>query len=261
MHTFIGGYTHCGNLSEHFGRFGLGERALKTIALVLLELAKNYWRAFWMESPEYCSMDTPQNDCHLVCEDKINNISFVEDFVSGIYDLVAPLSEKAELAGDFYLDWFATITKNDTIQTAFVREVCTMSWFPGEQLESASPIDVSFWPIHPTVERLFQYKLLIAPFNDERWAAPLSYKGKKTRYCQYYSTSDCEGHHAYDLTAFQVSVRNDTGDFELKYLTNGEILGAIQMTSYKMPYVYNDFSWPHCEYSGYSFPKATKKST
>ena len=40
---------------------------------------------------------------------------------------------------------------------------------PGEQIESASPIDPSFWPIHPTMDRLLQYKRMAMDFTWTTW--------------------------------------------------------------------------------------------
>ena len=42
--------------------------------------------------------------------------------------------------------------------------------FPGDHLESASPSDPSFWPIHPTLERLLQAKFMSGGFLNTTWA-------------------------------------------------------------------------------------------
>ena len=39
----------------------------------------------------------------------------------------------------------------------------------GDHLESASPLDPSFWPVHPTLERLWQFKKMAGLFDDETW--------------------------------------------------------------------------------------------
>lgn len=41
--------------------------------------------------------------------------------------------------------------------------------FVGDHVESASPADPSFWPIHPTLERLLQAKYMSGGFNDNSW--------------------------------------------------------------------------------------------
>ena len=38
----------------------------------------------------------------------------------------------------------------------------------GDALESASPLDISFWPTHPTVDRLYHWRR-INGFANETW--------------------------------------------------------------------------------------------
>ncbi|KAH8050386.1 phosphatase [Aureococcus anophagefferens] len=40
-----------------------------------------------------------------------------------------------------------------------VHVLCEADVLVGDQLESASPVDISFWPIHPTLERLYHWKV------------------------------------------------------------------------------------------------------
>eukprot|EP01035_Chromulina_nebulosa_P026426 gene26426-34592_t len=42
--------------------------------------------------------------------------------------------------------------------------------FVGDQFESSSPKDPAFWVMHPTLERLFQAKLINGGFFNEKWA-------------------------------------------------------------------------------------------
>ena len=72
-------------------------------------------------------------------------------------------------------------------------------------------------------------------------------------YCIYYGT-ECDGHHPWDLTAYQSSWKNASdGTFVVSYLTNAEILGKSRMDDYQLPYIYEDFEWSHCDESGVYF--------
>ena len=42
----------------------------------------------------------------------------------------------------------------------------------GDQLEAGSPMDPSFWPIHPALDRLLHWKKIAQPFTDAGWADP-----------------------------------------------------------------------------------------
>ena len=247
IHYFIGGFTHCGDLSAQFPM--LDAEGLKSLALMQVGITKNFWRDGLFESPTYCSDDTPQDQCHLVCKGAAGE----DDFAAAI---VAKLLYYAE---NFYRTGLSDITYAwlDDLQVedyeAFVTAFCQMSWYPGEQMEAASPADVSFWSIHPTMERLLHYKMLADPFVTKEWKAYGDIS--MTSYCEYSTTTDCKGHHGYDLTAFKSMVLDvETGDYAPAYLTNGEIFDHMSLEDYKMSYYYEDFSWPHCEARGVVFP-------
>jgi hypothetical protein len=46
-------------------------------------------------------------------------------------------------------------------QVEYLRLMCNSGVMAGDQVEAASPNDISFWPIHPTIERLWQYKKMM----------------------------------------------------------------------------------------------------
>ena len=44
------------------------------------------------------------------------------------------------------------------------------------------------------------------------------------------------------------------GDFiDQSHLTNGEILEYSNPHEYRLPYIYDNFQWTHCEAAGYRF--------
>ena len=123
---------------------------------------------------------------------------------------------------------------------ALARFVCTTDWAFGEHAGAESPLDASFWPMHPTLDRLLQYKRLVDDFREDAWA------GKSL--CKYADTAPCLGHRENDLTAFKTTALNPaTGAFAPRYLTNREVLNLTDPRTYAMTYVYADFAWPHCD--------------
>ena len=179
IHSYIGGYTQCGNVTEELKALGIDmptmEKAMGHLLINPLIFVKSLWRFGYAESPTYCTMDTPASECHLICNEKIDNITWDKSFM-----------HHAQWLGDweelFPIKWFPAVMK----------VMCNTPWASGEQLEAASPADPSFWPIHPTLERLFQYKRMVGNFSTTEWTNP----DGKTEYCIYSSQSDCEGHHA-----------------------------------------------------------------
>jgi hypothetical protein len=55
------------------------------------------------------------------------------------------------------------------LQIKFIKLMCEAGTMEGDQLEAGSPFDISFWPIHPTIERLWHFKKLKGFFSDESW--------------------------------------------------------------------------------------------
>jgi hypothetical protein len=103
--------------------------------------------------------------------------------------------------------------------------ICDTSFTLGEQSESASPLDPSFWPVHPTVDRLLQYKRLVNPFWNTHWMDTSAQLPMGTTFCV---TTQCKGHHVDDVTTFMSVVQGDDGTFARRYLTNGELFECVR---------------------------------
>jgi len=145
---------------------------------------------------------------------------------------------------------------------AWVDFVCTGDGgqiFSGDHLESASPADPSFWVIHPTLERLYQAKMMAGGFSDAQWATDAQNDfvcDKAECYMEDYGgfgywAECCYGHFENDkMLDFVTGNRtNHYGD------TNSAIMTLTDPSSseYGMPYIYDDFDWSHCSSSGYDF--------
>jgi len=138
--------------------------------------------------------------------------------------------------------------------------------FGGDHLESASPADPSFWPIHPTLERLLHARFMAGGFDTDEWADdPVNdyVCNKATCYNEDQALTDdirapfgswdecCYGHYIDDqlLDAPNGLRYSGTG------ATNREIMEWTNptRTSYAMEYVYDGFVWDHCADTGYDF--------
>merc|ERR1711998_743890 len=89
-------------------------------------------------------------------------------------------------------------------QVTFVKTmICNTAYVSGDQLEAGSPSDPSFWTIHPTVDRLLQYKHIANEFENDDWGNVAG----DTSYCTTSNSgSDCEGHKVDDVVPFKVRV-------------------------------------------------------
>jgi len=232
VHIVIGGTHNCEDdymaLAEE-----IGDVALTSIQKASFYTLKSAWRVKVVECPSYCSADTAQEDCTCHCP----NIDKIADNLEIFQELLLGLN-------------LATIINIEDFSHAnlvkIMRMLCNTGTIPGDQLEAASPVDPTFWPIHPTIDRLFQWKKLQSNFGSEAWESPLG--TNMTKYCQI---GGCEGHHAYDILPFEVYVMNsDTRAFEYVKMSNAELLDAANPTDSKLPYVYDNFQWTHCDEIG-----------
>ena len=127
-----------------------------------------------------------------------------------------------------------------------------------------------FWPIHPTMERLYQFSVLTETLTDLRWAdedvtITLPDGTSYTDSLSIYSP-ECNGHHGSDIYPFGLLATDEDG-FEIKTairgnpvtgnnLTNREVLAKLDPRTNSMNYVYDTFKWDHCVSQGYDFDDA-----
>merc|ERR1711998_543029 len=273
VHYYIGGYTNCGNLLEEFEKLGLGQEQVNDYAVWMVQLPKNFWKAYVTEAPESCSHDTPQTECHMKCMLDYENKQHVKEFFTMMYGWIGELG-KSRVNSD--ASWLVNL--NETQSAGLMKLYCETPFSPGEQIESASPIDVSFWPIHPTMERLMQYKRMANDFTSLVWENPndddndmnntdslfkgYCFQGENEHYAKKYMGksetdvlgTECLGHHADDMTMFKSSIKDaSTGKYVYRATTNIELFRMINPAEYMASYIYEDFEYTHCT-GAYAFP-------
>ena len=142
---------------------------------------------------------------------------------------------------------------NDSNWSDFAKYFCEGDGFKvfyGDHREPASPSDPSFWPIHPTLDRAFQAKYLSGGFTDTDWGIGGDSGVECSTKCYVDKVKDthdvcCYGHlegHGYPDFI--------TGDkTKTVWETNREYVDNTNPTSadYSMPYVYDHFTWSHCQ--------------
>lgn len=132
--------------------------------------------------------------------------------------------------------------------------------YAGDHLESASPADPSFWPIHPTLERVFQAKLMAGGFTDsDTWPTdPVTEYVCNKAVCydedkQAFGNWDtcCYGHYEDD----QMLDAPNNDRYSYVGPTNKEVHDGTnpQNPQYSMKYIYDTFTWSHCIQEGYDF--------
>jgi len=252
VHGELGGFYGCDMLDElrEAGYISSTDAQLAICAKWGFYLKEFYRGTFLLpkDSSEcYTSEDWRSNsvdfDCGFACNDdlKIEMIDMMQNTLS--LPSFVPKEMQEDPSHEGWTEW-----RN------FICEGNGFKIFTGDHLESASPADPSFWPIHPTTERLLQLKLATGGFEPYDWptSAPAGAEWVcNHNYCYPTEDSDkgfyqscCYGHYEFDrLLDFTSGNRsNHYGP------TNSEIYLGNDPSSdnYNMPYIYDNFDWDHC---------------
>lgn len=234
VHVLIGGYANCEKqLDEMADEISLDNSSLTTLKNSVITYLKGAWRSGLIEAPT-CSWDTPQDDCTMKCTSEPS-----EDggYLSALKQYITSRANATWLNKLNHMDQMKTVT---TI-------LCGIPYISGDQLEAGSPVDPSFWPIHPTIDRLLQYKHMVNEFSYQGWDNP----DGSTQMCS--DGNGCLGHNAYDITPFQSKVKDKQGNYVMMHLTNAQLYEFAHPTNYSLSYGYDNFDWEHCDAQGFTF--------
>ena len=143
----------------------------------------------------------------------------------------------------------------------------------GDLGNSGGPLDPLFWPIHPTVDRLWHWRRLNG-FDDESWPSDAKHSYFHDVHAKdgtVVTDSSCYG--SFDVCILLTSVSESSlcplapvsghapddvmswkNLFDQKdhYYTNSELYDELAPGSDNLPYVYDNFEWEHCISEGYT---------
>ena len=203
--------------------------------------------------PDNCDENVSTSDCKCQVETLVNGTTDWEN----VYDCI--------LSGHSQMVFNKIFPEEFIIDMVYM--LTTMTSVEGEMLESSSPIDILFWVIHPTIERLLSAKRVDAyvdygetpifkwPTIDgsqETWYS-FSYFSLEENENKYWPEEyTCTGHDATDpalpsslpwLDGFEEFADTD-GD---GIVTNWEYYIAINPNNGDgLDYIFDNFEWNHC---------------
>lgn len=134
---------------------------------------------------------------------------------------------------------FTNDVYGEDISTIILNTLCNeydeLTPIIGDSLQSGSPMDVSFWPIHPSIERMTHWKLIDKPFVTTVWGP----HGEDMNYT-------CYGHSKTDTLGW-----TNIWDEDNYLYTNEEIVDFFDPTvedieDYQMSYIFDNFLWEQC---------------
>ena len=203
--------------------------------------------------PENCDQSTPTEDCNCQVESLVNGTTDWEN----VYDCI--------LSGKSQMSFNKMFPEEFIIDMVYM--LSTMSSIEGEMLESSSPIDILFWVIHPTLERLLSakrvdayvdyggtpiYRWPVIDGSEETWYSFSYFSLEENANVYWPEKYTCVGHDKDDpalpstlpwLDGFEDLADTD-GD---GIITNMEYFIAINPNNGDgLDYVFDHFEWSHC---------------
>ena len=240
IHWIIGGAFGCDLLDPLYDLGYISEENSFSLCIEWPKMIKTLYRA-GLVYPKLCevnAVDSSLSTCGFTCNYRDN---------SGLEETLK-INLKEYMSEDMTdADW-------TTIADFVCEEEGRQQIFYGDQRESASAGDPAFWPIHPTVERMFHVRQILG-WSDYTWSEWVE-GGLNSDICTdnecYQVTSDsiestkscCLGHFENDGMLDWISGNNT----RTIGTTNGQYLLESDPTSsdYPLPYIYSSFSWSHC---------------
>ncbi|CAM9241469.1 unnamed protein product [Ectocarpus sp. 12 AP-2014] len=262
VHIWIGGVVHCEDtISSIIGL--LGEDVSNSL-LNIFDLRKNLWRDGVFSCEGFADADTSADElfstgkCGCLGYDLSQGDDWKTIYTNSIVDFDAVI-------GDF----------DDDTKRQVLAALCVSTMFDGDHLHGGSSLDPTFWPMHPTMERLFMFSSLTGQVTDFHWPdSEFSHTDSNgntvvERISDYDDT--CKGHGGGDVFPFglldndESTLKINTGmkgdEEDGNTLTNREALAAIDARFNNLPYVYDNFKWNHCTDYGIDFDDAWDAST
>jgi hypothetical protein len=225
VHAVIGGVTNS-NIYGSLRSAGAKMISADTIAATSFAYQKNMWRYGTYSCPTDCDDNNLDIDaCSCSCP-SLSQWKASGTLASAVNMLDPSMSSMlVSKSGDDLTEVFmdALCNVNTTINSPFI----------GDMLESGSPIDPLFWPMHPTIERLVQ-RWSMTGTRDETWV-----DGTSTT-INGFGTGTCTGHDADDVIFYYTDA--ETG----QTYTNSEFYQLLSPSSDNLNYVYHNFLWAHC---------------
>ncbi|CAM9288362.1 unnamed protein product [Choristocarpus tenellus] len=257
VHIWIGGTFKCTDTYDQL-EYLVGEDLAKDLRGLSQYHRVYAWRTKIFKCHGSAELGIPQEDIMSGDNDDEVVCGCLDYDLSNMEDVLTLLSK---------FPFLEDMLSKQTLEVKFavLRLLCTSVVNFGNQLTSSSPIDPTFWPIHPSMERLLMYKLLTGTMTDMTWpeqgSTYLDENGVEQEISIQLQKNECLGHgplnkFPYGLITEQegIPIRLTLSGIKKKFtLTNLEMLGAMDPRNPTLSYVYDNFDWLHCTRDGINF--------
>ena len=260
LHRYLGTTHECADeIQSLIDDFRLGVNIADQLRLRMFVTMKHLYHDGLLITPDNCDPTTgfqiksdgnvSTKECHYSCptlEDDIAGIgenTLEEWMVSACGDDPSPDDPDSY----FNLDVSgAHQLMNEAQQKTFLRKLCAGGVVYGDHGTASSSADISFWPVHPALERFFQFNLIENHKNgidwdfEEEW--PDTYVAWESRWFP-----ECYGHHWTDkvLTLPHEDKTSTMPTNEEAFTMYNPVVGSSSMD-----YIYDSFDYSYCAGSG-----------
>jgi len=209
-------------------------------------LSKLLWRYGYVDCPESCDIESGSiEDC--ACSknmEKIKGKSTVDILdESEILDSLQFFDAEGHLVDSFYDEDGVAYTTlpnySEEETTKMYEQILNLFANPGHigsMFQATSTNDITFWVLHPSIDRLWHWKR----FTEEDLVEDSTFDESWDPF------HTCYGHNPDNLQPFT----NLFGESTDTFYSNIELYKLVHPKSQALPYMYDSFEWPHCELVG-----------
>uniref|UniRef100_A0A7S2W1K8 Tyrosinase copper-binding domain-containing protein n=1 Tax=Rhizochromulina marina TaxID=1034831 RepID=A0A7S2W1K8_9STRA len=233
IHTIIGGVFNS-NYRHWAKMHNWKEKYAEAAGLQAFGVLKGLWRSEYSECPSSCSYDSSIYDCACVCTGTAMDMTDVE-----LEHFITKFANSIEFEDDKHLE------------KEFAKLVCGQDEkysvpFLGDAMNSGATADPSFWPTHPNIDRLFQWRRLQGLSSVDTW---MESGASSSNYWGSGSDAECWGHNPDDVMIWRSLFLGDEDDDS--FYTAKELFTKMDPHLGTLTYVFDRFEWPHCAEEGY----------
>jgi len=239
IHELIGGsWDH--DYSKNMTHDSRLHPAVFTFAHQIQALSKLLWRAGVVECPAACDLSADASQaCACTCGTATSaspyatlrdaGVLAAAQFFDADEKLIASFVGEDGTSTEYRLPNYSA-AESEEIYAALLAILCVPGHI-GDMYQATSTNDVLFWVLHPTLDRLWHYKRLVANSSSFDAAWP-------------HDAAACYGHNPSDKQPFKWLF----GDPEP--LENVELVRRFDPKSAALAYAYDRFEWTHCRAAG-----------
>jgi len=249
IHGGAGGIFGCDKLDQ-LRDAGLinDEQAQRTICAEWGFTIKDLYRGNYITAKSGCTYGADLSEASISCGFECS-AEYYDELPHKLSTVIQGVEGRLDLSTEQWEQWRDFVCDGDGYKV-----------FVGDHLESASTYDPSFWPMHPTLERLVQAKYLGGMMIDWEWPTEAKDVCDKAN-CMMNNEFDnfaqcCYGHYEGDQMLDFTSGNTNS------YVgpTNGQTMLDTDPSTdaYAMPYIYEHFDWDHCQQDFKSYVEVAK---